>query len=177
MTLVIYFIWNLLILGIVPVEGVNGLLSANQKGLSAVESFRYITKSNAVYTISQFFSFFAITTSFLGVTLGLFDFISDGLKIEKKGIKKFFVALLTFLPPVLITLVNPQVFLTALNYAGGIGGSLLLVFLPTLLVWTARYIKQEKGHEQYLFGGKPLLLLIFLFSFLELVLCVYHIIN
>jgi tyrosine-specific transport protein len=46
----------------------------------------------------------------LGVSLGLFDFIADGFRIQKKGMKKLLIALITFLPPIVITLINPKLF-------------------------------------------------------------------
>jgi len=161
LTFLVYVIWELLVLGIIPLEG---LKEALIKGQSAIEPLGNYTKIKTVYTIGKFFSFFAIATSFLGVTLGLFDFIADGFKISKKGINKFFIALLTFLPPFAITLINPNLFLIALNYAGGLGGVFLLILLPTMLVWSKRYIKKEKDVSSQLIGGKVTLSLIIVFS-------------
>jgi len=144
LTFVIYFVWEYLVLGIVPLTGEHGLLAAKLQGHSAIQPLGHLTQVKSVYTVGQFFSFFAIVTSFLGVSLGLFDFLSDGLKLSKHGWRKVVVALFTFLPPTIITFVNPNLFLIALDYAGGIGGSLLLVFLPALLVWRARYAKNIK---------------------------------
>ena len=176
-TFVIYLIWNFLIMGIIPLNGESGLISAKLKGVSAVDAFQHLTNSSLVFTISQFFSFFAITTSFLGVSLGLFDFLSDGFKLSKKGLNKVFLALLTFCPPVLISLVNPGVFLTALNYAGGIGGALLLVFLPTLLVYVARYKRNDIKSNCQLFTGKKVVYFVFIFSVLELLWAIRLLIN
>jgi len=160
----VYLVWELLILGIIPVEGKFGLKEAFLENQNAIEPLKYYTKIKIIYFIGQFFSFFAITTSFLGVSLGLFDFIADGFKIKKKGLKKILVALITFLPPVTITFINPHLFLTALNYAGGIGGALLLIFLPCLMVFSKRYIKKE-NRPHLLFGGKSMLIFIIMFVF------------
>jgi len=158
----VYLVWELLILGIIPIEGKFGLKEAIEQGGDAISLFKYYTNIKAVYYVGQFFSFFAITTSFLGVSMGLFDFIADGFRIQKKGIKKLLIALITFLPPITITLINPHLFLTALNYAGGIGGALLLILLPTIMVFSKRYIKKEKDLHQ-LFGGKTVLVIISIF--------------
>ncbi len=158
----VYLVWEFLILGIIPLEGKFGLKEALSQNLDAIQPLKYYTNIKGIYYIGQFFSFFAITTSFLGVSLGLFDFIADGFKIQKKGMKKLLIALITFLPPIVITLINPNLFLVALNYAGGIGGALLLVLLPTIMVYSKRYIKKEKALHQ-LFGGKPILFIISIF--------------
>lgn len=172
----VYVIWDFLILGIIPLEGKFGLREALSQNLNAIGPLKNYINIKAVYLIGQFFGFFAITTSFLGVSLGLFDFIADGFKIQKKGMKKILIALITFLPPIAITLINPNLFLIALNYAGGIGGALLLIFLPTLMVYSKRYIKKEKAFHQ-LFGGKSILFLICIFVVFVLFIEIFQEIN
>ncbi|NGX52181.1 MAG: Tyrosine-specific transport protein [Candidatus Anoxychlamydiales bacterium] len=172
----VYLVWEFLILGIIPLEGKFGLKEAFVQNQDAIQPLKYYTNIKGIYYIGQFFSFFAVTTSFLGVSLGLFDFIADGFKIQKKGMKKLLIALITFLPPVVITLINPKLFLTALNYAGGIGGALLLVLLPTIMVYSKRYIKKEKALHQ-LFGGKPILFIICVFVVFVLFVEVFQEIN
>ncbi|MFA6118530.1 MAG: aromatic amino acid transport family protein [Parachlamydiales bacterium] len=169
----IYLLWEFLILGIIPIEGKNGLKEALLQNKDAIEPLRYYTKIKSVYYIGRFFGFFAITTSFLGVSLGLFDFIADGFKIHKKGMNKILIALITFLPPLTITYLNPHIFITALNYAGGVGGALLLIFLPALFVFSKRYIKKEKSTFQ-VFGGKPLLIFIFVFVFFLILMQIFQ---
>ena len=173
MTFIIYFFWEYLILGIVPLTGKHGLLEAKLNGHSAIQPLEHLTKVKSVYTVGQFFSFFAIATSFLGVSLGLFDFLSDGLKLTKHGWKKNIVAALTFLPPAIIAFVNPNLFLIALDYAGGIGGSLLLVFLPALIIWRARYV-QHIYDPTTAYGGKKYLCFIFLFVLCVILINVYQ---
>jgi len=167
----IYLLWEFLILGIVPIEGEFGLLNAKELGQTAVAPLKHHVAAGSIASIGQAFAFFAISTSFLGVTLGLMDFLADGLQMPKKGMRRLFLALLTFGPPAAIALINPGIFITALVLAGGIGCALLLGFLPTLLVWIARYGKQgHHGGPIQLAGGRWLLSALFLFVFLELVI-------
>ncbi|MBN4066853.1 tyrosine transporter [Simkania negevensis] len=166
---VIYLFWEWLILGIVPVEGVGGLLEALQAGDSAIAPLRFFIKNRWVYPVARFFAFFAIVTSFLGVTLGLVDFMADGLKIKKKGRGKVLLALLVFVVPLFVVLVNPHLFLKALGYAGGIGGSLLLGLLPIMVVFSVRYLKKGKQTPRQLFGGKTMLGVLTLFVLVVIV--------
>ena len=69
--LIAYLIWEWLILGIVPLEGPGGLKEALEKGYNAVQPLKYFIHNESVYVLGQFFAFFALVTSFLGVTLGL----------------------------------------------------------------------------------------------------------
>ena len=48
------------------------------------------------------FSNVAITTSFLGVTLGLFDFLADGFQRPNTKKGRFHTAMMTFLPPLFL---------------------------------------------------------------------------
>ncbi|MCB1109582.1 MAG: tyrosine transporter, partial [Chlamydiia bacterium] len=134
-----YILWEYLILGIVPALGPDGLQQAEALGQTAVGPLRKIFPDSPIYLTGQFFSAFALTTSFLGVTLGLLDFLSDGLRIAKVGWKKVLLCAIIYIPPIIIVTVNPGIFLKALGYAGGIGCALLLGLLPILMVWVGRY--------------------------------------
>jgi tyrosine-specific transport protein len=164
---IIYFIFQGFILGLIPLEGPHGLIAAKEEGFTAIAPLGNQMNIRVIFYLGQFFSFFAIATSFLGVTLGLFDFFADGLKIAKRGKKKILLALCTFTLPLLISMSNPSLFLVALSYAGGVGCALLLGFLPTLFVWISRYRMKEKG-DKIVSLGKAFLSALFLFVLLEL---------
>jgi tyrosine-specific transport protein len=169
LTFVIYMIWEFLILGIVPPIGENSLQDALKSGLSAIQPLQYHTGYTILATLSRFFGFFTITTSFLGVTLGVFDFLSDGLKISKKGSNKILLAGLTFVPPFIVATLFPGLFLVALHYAGGVGCALLLGLIPILMVYSARYVKKENEPQSIqVKGGKILLFVLILFIVFEL---------
>lgn len=168
-TFLIYVLWEFLILGVVPVEGEMGLAQAKVLGLTAVAPLRVYVAHAWVAMIGQFFAFFAIATSFLGVTLGLADFLADGLKIAKKGAGRLQIALLTFAPPLVVALFYPALFLKALGFAGGIGCSLLLGLLPVLMTYVARYQRKNAEMQPDLVGGKKCVLTILaLFVLFEL---------
>lgn len=169
-----YCVWELLILGIVPLEGVGGLMEANRQGLSSVAPLKGLLQGKSVALVGQFFAFFALTTSFLGVTLGLLDFLSDSLKVEKKGGRKVGLWLLVYVPPLCISLANPAIFLKALSFAGGFGCVLLLGFLPVMMVYEGRYKKKWTLHPFRLKGGKVMLFFLSLFIAGEIIIEVIH---
>ena len=168
--LILYLIWEVLILGIVPLDGLYGLIHAKKEGWTAVQPLKYFLKTSWVVTVGEFFAFCALTTSFLGVTLGLVDFLADSLQIKKEGIKKLFLCLLVYVPSTLIACTCPNIFLIALGYAGGIGCVLLLGLLPICMVWVGRYRKHYTRQATELRGGKIMLSLLLLFIVLELVI-------
>lgn len=166
--LITYVIWQWLIQGIVPTFGPGGLVDTLHNGGTAVEPLKNFLDTPSVYLIGQFFAFFALVTSFFGVTLGLLDFLADGLRIKKDSLNKLWLCLLIFIPPLLISYSHPHVFLDALDYAGGYGCALLLGLLPLLMVWFGRYVHGFKG--AYTFpGGRPALIVLLVFVVFELI--------
>jgi tyrosine-specific transport protein len=166
--LIIYIIWQLTILGTIPLEGPGGLAEALQKGLNAIAPLEHQLSKSFLSSIGQTFAFFVMTTSFIGISIAFVDFLADGLKISKKGWHKFGICLLIFLVPLFITLINPTIFLKALGYAGGIGVALLLGIMPILMVWRGRYKQGHSLAHQQVPGGKFLLVLLFAFAIFEL---------
>ena len=165
--LITYIIWQWLIQGIVPTFGPGGLVETLNNGDNAVVPLKNFLDTSSVYMIGQCFAFFALVTSFFGVTLGLLDFLADGLHLKKDAWNKLGLCLIIFIPPLLISYSHPHVFLEALDYAGGYGCALLLGLLPLLMVWVGRYTKNFKGSYSFP-GGKIVLLLLLVFVVFEL---------
>jgi tyrosine-specific transport protein len=165
--LVVYVIWQVLILGIVPVEGPNGLIEAAMKGENAVQPLRHFVNRTVVLKIGETFAFFTMTASYIALALAFFDFLADGLKVKKKGINKLWLSLLVFVPPLSIGMTYPHLFLTALGYAGGISCAILFGLYPPLMVWVGRYKMGLKTGRQ-IGGGRLFLALLVLFIVIEL---------
>lgn len=140
--LIIYISWELLTLGIVPLSG---LKAGYQQGLDGATVLSEHLESSGLSLLARLFSLFAIITSFLGVSLSLRDFLADGLSIQKTRKGRFILYLLTFAPPLIITLIDPRAFLNALEYAGAFGVVTLLGLLPILMVWRGRYVQHREG--------------------------------
>jgi tyrosine-specific transport protein len=170
--LVIYVIWQLLIIGIVPFQGTGGLAAALKEGQNAVVPLGNYIHSSTLLNLGQAFAFFAMTTSYLGISIAFVDFLADGLKLKKKGMKKLGICSLIFLIPMLITFYDPHLFLTALGIAGGYGVALLLGAMPILMVWAGRYYEGHSLMHQQLPGGKITLACLLGFIILELVISI-----
>lgn len=162
--LVIYLIWEWLILGLVPVHGEGGFLQVLEEGNMATDVLKTAVGSLWVVDIAQYFAFFAILTSFLGNSLSFVDFLADGLQVKKDRLGKLWLCLLVIGPPFILAFVYPRIFLSALNYAGAFGAMILFGILPAAMVWAGRYHK-NLGHSRTMVpGGKATLLLIILFA-------------
>jgi tyrosine-specific transport protein len=162
--LIIYIIWEWLILGLVPIEGESGFRYALDQGQMATQALKNAVGIPWVADIAQYFAFFAIVTSFLGNSLSFVDFLADGLQIKKERAGKIFLCLLVILPSLVFALLYPKIFLTALNYAGAFGAVTLFVILPALMVWAGRYW-QQLNQNNLVPGGRLTLVILILFSF------------
>lgn len=132
---IIYSVWQLIIIGTVPESAIQ---EAFDKGLP-ITSLVDTTKHAWWKSTVAFFSFFALTTSLLGVAFSTLDFLSDGLKIQKTGIRRLILCAVVFVPPTVWAAYKPGVFVSALGYAGGFGESILNGLIPILMVWRGHY--------------------------------------
>ncbi len=163
--LVVYLIWEFVVLGIVPMEGPSGIVDSLKTDQEASQAVSNILGLSWVSTFAQCLGFFAILTSFLAQSLGLVHFLADGLKISHEKKENVWLCALALGPPLVISLIYPQLFFKALNFAGGICAVLLFGILPVCMVWIGRYRKETEGAYRVP-GGKPLLLGILFFSLL-----------
>lgn len=127
----VYVLWELLILGVVPMED---LSEAFIVGASADEPLSWYLNSPWISTVAKAFSFFAIITSFLGVSLSLSDFLGDGLKLHRFTMGREIACFLTFIPPLFFVFTYPRGFMMALQYAGAFV-AILLGIMPALMAW------------------------------------------
>ena len=95
------------------------------------------------------FADLALATSFLGVTLGLFDFMAKVTRRKDNWQGRTQTGLITFVPPLCSPLL-PQGFIMALGYAA-IALAVLAVLLPVALVWQSR--KQAEADHHRVPGG------------------------
>jgi tyrosine-specific transport protein len=156
--LIVYIAWQGLILGAAPLSSIE---SALLHGQPATEALQSLTQSPWVVLIGQYFAFFAIITSMLGVAFSMVDFLADGLHIsEHGGSKRGILSFATFAVALLFSSLDPAVFVTALGIAGGFGGAILNGLVPVGMVWVGRYKRRLEGAVQLL-GGKWMLAALF----------------
>ncbi|HBI11782.1 MAG TPA: tyrosine transporter TyrP [Franconibacter pulveris] len=155
--LVAYIFWQLATLGAIDSATFNHLL-ANHAGLNGLlQAVRQVVASAHVELAVHLFADLALATSFLGVSLGLFDYLSDMFQRSRKVGGRLQSGLITFLPPLAFALFYPQGFVMALGYAG-VALAILALIIPALLVWKSR--EQTPRQPWRVAGGKPLLALV-----------------
>ena len=162
--LLFYIGWQIAILGVLPLSGHHGLLALLKSGQPATELAQALAGHLAqpgVTIAANWFSSFAIATSFIGVSISLFDFFADGLKWDKKNLQGLGILALTFMPPAICAVFYPNGFMYALRY-GGAFVAVLLGILPATMVWRIR--RMHPTGQWRAPGGRFLLLWIMLGS-------------
>lgn len=156
--LICYIVWELAIMGVIPAQGdlsLQTIAHSSHSTSNLLNSLNHLLNKPFINFLAKAFTAICLATSFLGVALSLFDFLSDGLTIKKTNLNKVVLYAITFLPPLIIANHFPNVFINALSYAG-ILCVILLILLPVMMVWSGRYIKKcAMGYQ--VSGGKFLL--------------------
>lgn len=155
-----YIVWDAVIMGSIAREGEKGLLALSHSDHATSGLTEALNAAVHSAWIQGFFSMFTsvcMVTAFLGVSLGLFDFLADGLKLEKKGLQGKSTLALTFLPPLVIVLAKPGIYLSALAYAG-ICCVILLLLLPAVMAWRGRKAPVTDNQTLALVPGGNLML-------------------
>ena len=89
------------------------------------------------------FSEFAIATSFIGFTLGLLNVFKDIFSSTFQSTfqtnrQKLPLYALIFLPPLVLSVIEPNIFFDAIELAGAFGNSILFGIIPALMAWKSR---------------------------------------
>ena len=132
-----------------------------------VEALGGLLQNASLSALLTIFSTFAVASSFLGVTLGLFDYLADLLKFNNGATGRLKTTLVTFVVPLVAALIWPNGFLLAIGYAG-LAATIWAVITPALLAYRARQrFPEAQGWK--LKGGLFPLVLVLLFAALNIV--------
>ncbi|MHC5200890.1 aromatic amino acid transporter [Myroides sp. LJL119] len=151
---IVYLIWQTVVLGSLDQTNFMQILTKDLGLQGLIMSIREMSQSNVIETLFSFFAAAALGTSFLGVSIGLYDYYKDvfSKKLSKK-IRNPISGIATFLPPLIFALFYPQGFIIALGYAA-IAGVVLALIIPCILFIKAmRYHKVKISAFQYLMIG------------------------
>ncbi len=159
-TLAIYLIWELFILGSVPLNGEVSLLSAWENDQTAISPLSQLSGNPAVWRLAHLFSLTAIVTSFFGVSIGLIDFLLDAFQLKKTRLSITALLFLVYISALFLSMTDLRIFYLSLNYGAGVAGIFLLIFLPAFM---AKRRQIENGQA---------IPLVFLFSAVSLLGCI-----
>lgn len=149
--LIIYVFWQIVTLGVVSQPQL-----VENAGLSAlIGTLSQTVHQSNLGNVIGIFADLALLTSFLGVSLGLFEFMGDTIRKKDGNMNRMVASLATFVPPLMFALFYPQGFIMALGYAA-IALAVLAIFLPLMMVSRVRRQGKEGTYYQVM-GGTPAL--------------------
>ena len=170
-TAMVYVIWLLVTLSSIPMHGINSFdaLAKNKGSVGEfIKLIGLVINNKWVISCINGFANIAMTTSFLGIAIGLFDFLAEGFKRSDTRKGRLQTWFLTFTPPLIFALFYPKGFILALGYSA-IFATILWVILPALMAYRLRS-HPTLSSPYRVFGGKPLLIAVIIMGVAVIVL-------
>lgn len=152
LALSIYLLWQLAVQGNLPRAEFAPVIAAGGDVAVLLSALSNYVTTDAVARFLNAFAFMAIASSFLGVTLGLFDYIRDLFAFTDTAVGRLKAAAVTFLPPLLACLLAPTGFVKVMGYVG-LMAAVWAVLVPALLVRASR-VRFADDAEYQVPGGR-----------------------
>ncbi|GFK93238.1 Tryptophan-specific transport protein [Fundidesulfovibrio magnetotacticus] len=142
--------WTAAVFCALPMEGQGPatLMNAFEKNLPATVPLSILLDSRTFTDIGLVFALLSMSAAFLANGTALLDFLKDlgdGLGRRPGHTTAW---LLAFAPPLVVSLVYPDIFLAVMNLVGGVGICLLFGVLPGLLT-----LRKAQGGAKLLAGA------------------------
>ncbi|MGI1943341.1 aromatic amino acid transport family protein [Shewanella glacialipiscicola] len=135
--LVCYVLWLLVTLGTVGGYDINGFEGSLPMLITALQE---IAHTSWISKCISLFADLALVTSFLGVTLSLYDFVAELTRAKETFVGRIQTWLLTFIPPVLCALYLPEGFVAVLGFAA-VPLVVMIIFLPIVMALRQRQLQ------------------------------------
>ncbi|MGF1725293.1 aromatic amino acid transporter [Photobacterium nomapromontoriensis] len=162
--LALYVLWLFSIFGNLPRHAFGPIIEQGGNVDILLKSLGSVIESEKVSNAINTFSMAAILSSFIGVGLGVFDFLADFFKFEdtKQGRTKTWLA--TFLPPLVMSVLFPFGFVVAIGYAGA-AATVWACIIPALLAKKSRTL--AAGNTGFMApGGQAMITIVIGFGLL-----------
>ncbi|MGI9280915.1 MAG: amino acid permease [Endozoicomonas sp.] len=166
LTLGIYVFWQIAIFGNIDRSEFPAIISVGGNIGSIMGALADNGLDLKVSSLLQLFSNMAVASSFLGVALCLYDYLSDLFGFGEDLSGRLKTAAITFVPPTLLGVLLPNGFITAIGFAGLVM-VIFCVLSPVLMAWIGRQ-KSDEGYQVP--GGLPRMGLVLAFGLLSMTL-------
>jgi len=134
---VIYVCWLVATMGNIPRSGFVDIIGQGGNMGILVAALSDVMSSGWLTTMLTVFANLAVASSFLGVTLGLFDYLADLFGFDESRSGRFKTAAVTFLPPTVLGLLFPNGFLIAIGFAA-LAATIWAAIVPAMMAYKAR---------------------------------------
>lgn len=165
--LALYCLWLVSIFGNLPRDQFGPVIQQGGNVDVLLKQLGSVIESASIAKAIHAFSMAAILSSFIGVGLGVFDFLADFFKFDDTKLGRTKSWAVTFFPPLLMSLLFPFGFVVAIGYAGA-AATVWACIIPALLAYKSRSMKG--GQEGFIApGGQPMIIMVILFGLLTAV--------
>lgn len=165
LALLIYVLWQLAIQGNLPRAEFAPVIEKGGDIAALLIALGQYIQTDYIDVALNFFAYMAIASSFLGVTLGLFDYIADLCGFDDSRTGRTKTALVAFLPPLLLSLRFPYGFVIAIGYAG-LAATVWAAIVPALLAKASRIKFPQRQYT--VFGGNAMIYFVIFFGILNI---------
>ena len=162
--LALYLLWLLSIFGNLPRNAFGPIIAKGGDVDVLLGALASVIESKRVSNAINLFSMAAILSSFIGVGLGVFDYLADLFKFDNSRAGRAKSWGVTFLPPLLLSLLFPFGFVVAIGYAGA-AATVWACIIPALLAKKSRELAPQGGGFKAP-GGQPMVVAVILFGVL-----------
>ncbi|MEQ5126207.1 MULTISPECIES: aromatic amino acid transporter [Providencia] len=161
LALILYFLWILGTMGNLPRTEFLTIINKGGNLDAFIESLYAVLSSPHIATFLLWFSISAVFCSFLGVAIGLFDYILASLNFNDNSSGRMKAALLCFIPPLVLCMLFPNGFLIAIAYAG-MAACIWAIICPAVMALKVR--ERFPNSTFKVWGGKGLIYAVIAFG-------------
>ena len=154
LSLLIYIVWQTVTLGQIPRSDFGGIIAQGGNIGPMVSAISSHSENRWVLILLNSFANLAVISSFLGATLGLFDYAADrfGFADDHRGRAKS--TLVSFAPPTIASMFFPDGFLIAIGFAG-LAATVFAIIIPAM---AAKASRRTLGNPLFrVWGGNGLI--------------------
>ncbi|CDL81979.1 tryptophan permease [Xenorhabdus szentirmaii] len=173
-TLVIYILWQYVIQGSIPREAFKQIIADGGNIGNLLQQLDSASNRSTAAQFLKIFSYMALSSSFLGVSLGLFDYLADFFKFGSNAKGRFKTALITFVPPTVLALLFPNGFRQAIGFAG-LAATVWAVIVPALMARANRQRYPTSGYRAP--GGTFMIAFVILFGVINAIAHILSLFN
>lgn len=160
--LVIYACWLVVTMGNISRAMFSDIIAQGGNMGVLVAALSESIASENLSRVLTLFANLAVASSFLGVTLGLFDYLADLFGFDDSRTGRLKTAAITFIPPTVLGLLFPNGFLMAIGFAA-LAATIWAVIVPALLAYKTRQL-YPNSHCFKVPGGNMLIMIVVLFG-------------
>ena len=160
--LVIYTCWLVATMGNISRTGFIGIIEQGGNMGVLVNALSGVITSDWLTTMLTLFANLAVASSFLGVTLGLFDYLADLFGFDESRSGRFKTAAVTFLPPTVLGLLFPNGFLIAIGFAA-LAATIWAAIVPAMMAYKVRVMYPDSTSYKVP-GGNAVIAVVILFG-------------